>query len=195
MSCANTGLGSMNSQNEDGILVIFNPIEDGPDRRFCAIVPQQVMQEILELVHGSLAGGHFCVQKTVDNLKLHFHWNQLTRDVMNWCFKYPTCNRHKTPRRNRAPLHLIYTGKPFERVAMDIVGPLPRTSRGNRYILTVIDHFNKHAEAYDLPDQEASTVARAFLNEFVSRYGLPYVIHTDQGTNFESNLFKEICKL
>ena len=78
---------------------------------------------------------------------------------------------------------------------MDIVGPLPRTSRGNRYILTVVDHFTKHAEAYALPDQEAPTVVRAFLNEFVSRYGVPYVIHTDQGTNFESNLFKEICKL
>ena len=78
---------------------------------------------------------------------------------------------------------------------MDIVGPLPRTARGNRYILTVVDHFTKHAEAYPLPDQEAPTVARAFLNEFMSRYGVPYVIHTDQGTNFESNLFKEICKL
>ena len=78
---------------------------------------------------------------------------------------------------------------------MDIVGPLPRTSRGNRYILTVVDHFTKHAEAYPLPDKETPTVARALLNEFVSRYGVPYVIHTDQGTNFELNLFKEICTL
>ena len=78
---------------------------------------------------------------------------------------------------------------------MDIVGPLPRTSRENRYILTVVDHFTKLAEAYPLQDQEAQTVARAFVNEFVSRYGVPYVIHTDQGTNLESNLFKEICKL
>ena len=78
---------------------------------------------------------------------------------------------------------------------MDIVGSLPRTSRGNQYILTVVDYFTKHAKAYPLTDQEAPTVARAFLNEFVSRYGVPYVIHIDQGTNFESNLFKEICKL
>ena len=68
-------------------------------------------------------------------------------------------------------------------------------SRGNRYILTVVNHFIKHAEAYALPDQEAPTVARAFLNEFVSRYRVPYVIYTDQQTNFELNLFKEICKL
>ena len=107
----------------------------------------------------------------------------------------PNMQSPQYPRRNRAPLQPIYTGEPFERVAMDIVGPLPRTSRGNRYTLTVVDHFAKHAEAYPLADQEDPTVARAFLYEFVSRYGVPYLIHTDQGTNFESNLFKEICKL
>ena len=64
---------------------------------------------------------------------------------------------------------------------MDIVGPLPRTQRGNRYILTVVDRFTKHAEAYALPDQNAVTIARVFLNEFISRFGVPYIIHTDQG--------------
>ena len=79
---------------EDGILGILNSIVDGPDRRFCAIVPQQAKQEILELAHGSSAGGHFGVQKTVDKLTQRFHWNQLILDVQDWCFKCPTCNRH-----------------------------------------------------------------------------------------------------
>ena len=78
---------------------------------------------------------------------------------------------------------------------MDIIGPLPKTERGNRYILTVVDHFTKHVEAYPLETLNSVSVARAFLNEFVSRFDVPYVIHTDQGTNFESRLFKEICKL
>ena len=75
----------------------------------------------------------------------------------------------------------MYTGAPFERVTMDIVGPLPRTQRGNRYILTVVVHFTKHVEAYALPDQETVTIARVFLNKFISRFGVPYIIHTDQG--------------
>ena len=58
-----------------------------------------------------------------------------------------------------------------------------------------MDHFTKHVDAYALADQEATTVARVFLNEFVSRHGVPYVLHTDQGSNFELNLFKELCKL
>ena len=113
------------------------------------------------------------MKKTIDKLKQRFHWVHMTRDVHNWCLKCSNCNRHKTTKTNRAPMQPIYTGEPFERVAMDIIGPLPKTCRGNRYILTVVDHFTKHVEAYALPDQEASTVARAFLNEFVSRYGVP----------------------
>ena len=115
----------------------------------------------------------------------------MTRDVRDWCQKCPTCNRHR--RNNNTALlcnQPIYTGEPFERVAMDIIGPLCKTDRGNRYILTVVDHFTKHVKAYALADQEATTVARVFLNEIVSRYGVPYVLNIDQGANFESNLFK-----
>ena len=78
---------------------------------------------------------------------------------------------------------------------MDIVGPLLRTQRGNRYIFTVIDHFTKHAKAYALPDPEAVTIARVLLNEFISRFGVPYIINTDQGANFESYMFKELFQL
>ena len=62
---------------------------------------------------------------------------------------------------------------------MDIVGPLPRTQRGNLYILTVDDHFAKHVKVYALPDQEAVTIARVFLNEFTSWFRCP--IHHPHG--------------
>ena len=66
----------------------------------------------------------------------------------------------------------ISTGKPFERVAMGIIGPLPRIERGNCYILTIVGHFTKHVEAQSLQDHEAVSVDGVFLNEFVSRYGV-----------------------
>ena len=92
-------------------------------------------------------------------------------------------------------MQLINTGEPFERVVIDIIGQLPKTDRGNRYILTVVDNFTKHVEAYALADQEATIVARMFLNEFVSWYGVPYVLNTDQGANFKSNLFIELSQI
>ena len=67
---------------EDDILGILNPIEDGPNRKFCAILPQQANQEILELADGSSTGRHFGVQTTVVKVK-RFYLNQLTRDVQD----------------------------------------------------------------------------------------------------------------
>ena len=78
---------------------------------------------------------------------------------------------------------------------MNIVSPMPRTVLENRYILTVVDDFTKHVQAYPLPDQEAASFARVFLNEFIARFGVPYVVHTDHGANFESTLMKELCKV
>ena len=78
---------------------------------------------------------------------------------------------------------------------MDIVGPLPRTTNGNEYILVVCDYFTKWVECYALPDHRAQTVANAVVSNFVSRFGVPSVIHSDQGREFESRLFEEVCQL
>ena len=152
-------------------------------------------QKILERAHASADGGHFGVHKTISKLKQRFHWLRLFHDVRDWCARCPTCNRHTTQQQNRAPMQPIVTLERFVRVEMDIIGLFPKTTRGNKYILTVVDHFTKHVEPYPIADQEAVTVARVFLNEFVARYGVPYVLHTDQQTNFESNFFKELCKM
>ena len=78
---------------------------------------------------------------------------------------------------------------------MDIMGPLPRTARKGRHILIVMDYFTRWAEAVVLPDQEAETVARAFVTEVVCRLGPPATIHTDQGRNFQAKMFREVHRL
>lgn len=82
----------------------------------------------------------------------------------------------------------------MERISMDILGPLPQTKRGNKYILVVADEFTKWTEAYAMCNQEAETVAH-HVKGFVCRWGAPREIHTDQGRQFESRLFQEMCKL
>lgn len=84
---------------------------------------------------------------------------------------------------------------PYERIALDIVGPLPETNHRNKYILVIGDYFSKWTEAFPLPNQEAQTVAKCLVEEWVCRYGAARSIHTDQGRNFESCLFKEVCRL
>ena len=117
---------------EDGILGIRTAVDDDSKTVFRALVPRSARQYILEQPHASPSGGHFGVQKTIDKLKQRVHWMSIAKSVREWCSKCPTCNRHKSNKRNKGPLQPIYTGAPFERGAMDIVGPMPRTVRGNR---------------------------------------------------------------
>ncbi|CAG2219638.1 unnamed protein product [Mytilus edulis] len=85
-------------------------------------------------------------------------------------------------------------GAPLERVALDILGPLPITTSGNKFILVLTDYFSRWAEAYPIPNQEAETISKIFVNEFICRFGVPRQVHTDQGRQFESKLFTGICK-
>ena len=71
----------------------------------------------------------------------------------------------------------------------------PSQNIGNRYILVAVDHLTKWLEAWPIPDQEAKTVTQIFVKQFVSRFGAPVITHTDQGRNFESKLFQEMCQL
>ena len=82
----------------------------------------------------------------------------------------------------------------MDRIALNILGPLPVTSNGNEYLLVVGDYFTKFSEAFAIPNHTALTVADKLVNEFIARYGVPSIINSDQGREFESQLFSEMCK-
>ena len=86
-------------------------------------------------------------------------------------------------------------GYPLQMVAMDIMGPFPISSQGNRYLLVVSDYFTRWVQAFGIPDQLATTVAHRLTNEIFFRFGLPEQLHSDQGRNFESDVISEICRL
>ena len=65
----------------------------------------------------------------------------------------------------------------------------------NKYLLIAMDYFSKWPEAYPLPNQEAITVAKVLVNEFFCRFGITLELHSDQGRNFESNVFQEVYRL
>lgn len=83
----------------------------------------------------------------------------------------------------------------FERVFLDIVGPLTPSYFHNKYILTFQDDLTKYSEAIPIPNQEARTVAEALVTQIICRHGVPESILTDQGSNFLSTCLKEVCKL
>ena len=86
-------------------------------------------------------------------------------------------------------------GLPMEEISIDLCGPFPISDSGNRYCLVIVDSFTKWMEAYPLKNMEAKTVAETMMREFVSRFGLPFWIKSDQGRQFESELFEELCNI
>ena len=92
-------------------------------------------------------------------------------------------------------MQIVGASRPMERIATDILGELPLTDKGNRYILVVSDYFTKWTEAFPMPNMEARTVADIIVREVVSRFGVPSSIHSDQGRQYESQLFSEMCKV
>jgi transposase InsO family protein len=92
-------------------------------------------------------------------------------------------------------MQLYKSGAPMERIATDILGELPITDRGNRYISVVSDYYSKWTEGFPMKNMEAETVAKIIEEQVLTRLGVPYAIHSDQETQFESRLFVEVCKL
>ena len=80
-------------------------------------------------------------------------------------------------------------------MAVDIVGPLPESDRGNSYIMVVGDYFTRWMEAFPIPNQEAATVAEKLIDEVFLRFSIPEQLHSDQGHQFESKLIAEVCHL
>ena len=180
----------------DGVLMRAWESCDGKNRRWLTIVPQSEKESIMGEAHGSVTSGHFGIKKTLLRLRKRFYWVSMRRDVSEWCRVCEICAAKKGPHRApRAPLQVLNVGSPMERVAIDIAGPLPVSTSGNRYILVVMDYFTKWPEAYAIPNQESTTIAQVLVDEFFSRFGVPYELHSDQGRNFESSIFKECCRI
>ena len=147
-------------------------------------------------LHSTPTAGHLGVNKTSDRIRQRFYWPHCLQDVKDWCKNCDLCaSRRGPPRKQRAPMHQYNVGAPAERIALDVLGPLPTTESGNKYVLLVADYFTKWPEAYSLPNQEAITVAKVLVKEYICRFGVPLEIHSDQGRNFESNVFQEMCSL
>lgn len=83
-------------------------------------------------------------------------------------------------------MHQFLVGEPS--VAVDILGPLLLTEKGNKYVLVIYDCFSKWTEAFSTPDQESCAVSNIIVNEFICRFGTPLQLHSDQGRSFEFNL-------
>jgi hypothetical protein len=182
---------------EDGLLMHYWIDVRGHRRRKVSrlvCVPAVQRLALLRAYHeGLVGGGHFSFEKTFEKVRTHFYWKSLATDVHHFCTTCDICQRQRLKRRGKLELHpLPLPKKCWRQVGMDIAGPLPLSTRGNRYILVVVDYLSRYPETVPMPNQEAEVVAQAFLDHIVARWGVPPTVITDLGTNFQAKFVQAI---
>lgn len=159
------------------------------------ILPSVYRNQVLLLLHNDQFAGHLGLKRTLARVRFRFYWAGYHVFIERWCKRCKECQQRNQPKcKSRGSLQSYVVGEPMERISLDMIGPVPRSNSGNKYVLVVTDYFTRFAEAYAIPDLNTTTVADKLMVEFICRYGLPLQIHTDQGVQFTSELFVELCK-
>ena len=114
----------------------------------------------------------------------------MAQDVAKYCKQCSVCQQAKLPTPTPAPLSNVPIGGPWQMLAADIL-EVSVSRCNNRYLLVVMDYFTKWVEAIPLRDQTAASISAAVIKLCCS-FGIPEVLHSDQGRNFESQLFRDV---
>ena len=111
------------------------------------------------------------------------------KDIKEYIKTCEQCQKRGKARR-KEPLHPIKVGQAFERIGIDLVGPLPITAHNNRYIIVATDYLTRWPEAQAVPDASAATLAKFIFTEIVCKHGISKIILSEQGPNFKTEMIR-----
>jgi hypothetical protein len=158
------------------------------------VVPKPRRSEILKCCHDEPTAGHLGILKTYERIAQKYYWPKLKYDVVRYLRRCKTCISHKPEQRRPAGLmtrHPIVT-KPWQMISTDLVGPLPRSSKGYAYILVVADCFTKFALFIPLRAATAAAVTRHIEEDVILMFGAPQYILCDNGVQYRSKEFRKM---
>ena len=182
---------------DNGLLMRSYEENEEPGHLFSQIVlPQCMRQDVLKLAHEGLLSGHLAAAKTFSRIIPHFYWPAMHGDVKRHCQSCDTCQR-TIPRGKVYPVPLgnvPVVGEPFQRIGIDLMGPLEKTTSNKKYVLVCACYATRYPDAIALSNITAESVAEALISLFC-RYGCVKVIHSDKGSQFTSGMWAEVCRL
>ena len=185
-------------QVREGVLQYrWEPRRPGDPVTWKILAPQASQELVMAHVHDLKAAGHMGISRTwAKAIRSPYIWAGMRADLARWVRRCRLCQQKKPPAaRKRARLVTYQVGAPWERAAMDVAGPFPTTATGNKYILVVQDYFTKWVEVFAMPDQTAETIASCLVDNVFARFGCCREIHSDRGTNFLSQVMREVSHL
>ena len=146
-------------------------------------IPKNFRIPMLMLTHDDNC--HVGINKVIQLLTQYCYWPGMNGFISRWIKTCEVCQRQKIDRQKK----FNYVGKhengyPWQKIHIDFVGPFKRSDAGNKYILTIIDHFSKYAEAYPVIAADGVSTAKILEDEIFFRYGFPEIVYSDRGTHF-----------
>ncbi|VDH92566.1 Hypothetical predicted protein [Mytilus galloprovincialis] len=153
---------------KDGLLFKQYSRRDGSGDYRQFLVPDKMKKEVLNNMHNSILSGHLGKNKTKEKLAQRYYWYEMKEDIQIWISQCDICGANKPPQK------------------------LLKGSVGKN---AITDYFTKWVEVFPVPDQTATTCANIILNDVICRFGFPLAIHSDQGRNYESDIFQELCSI
>jgi len=160
--------------------------------RLC--LPSTYRNKFVSYVHSNILSGHAGISHTYDKLRTHVWWHKMMQTIMYVLSQCPVCLRTKQEQKITPNHPTMIPTYPWQMVSVDIVGPLPITSGGNKYILTMQDCYSKYAECEAISDATTATVADSFMKTIICRHGVPEIMTSDQGVQFVSAIANSLFK-
>jgi hypothetical protein len=157
------------------------------------VIKRDEIEPILYHLHRDIVGAHLGINAVFEKVKERYYWPQMFDDIREYVQTCDICQRRGPPER-KEPLIPLTVKEPFHQIGIDVKGPLPRTSTGNRYIIVAMDYFTKWPEARAVKDMKADTIAKFIFEEIICRHGVPQIMISDRGTSFVNRIIDKLCE-